>query len=288
VDGVQICLTPIFGKIAGKQEPDVYLFAQTINKPGSVRIRISYPEGIGNGNRQATIDDIEWTGYNGPSDPVGVYGDGVFTSPVTGIIWEYAHATDEGNYPVNGKGIILRRANEPTSLQAVFPNGVGTFSFKYRKAYASTTHFDRQLAVYVDGVQTFLTPLFGTIAGQQERDIYTFSETINQAGSVGIRISYPEGIGNGNRQVTIDEVEWTEYSAVVDGNRNPLKNDVIIHVSDGKIVVNNAATGERIEVYNTLGQRVYQGLIRGETLIPSKPGIVVVKVGNRVQKVVVK
>jgi cyanophycinase len=223
----------------------------------------------------------------------GNYGDGVFTNPASGITWTFAHARAEGtaggtSYPINGKGFMLRRLSAASSLQTTFPNGVGTFSFKYRKAHTGN-EATRQISVYVNGEERFISPAFG--GAGNDKTVHTFSETINEAGPVTIKIAYPttlpDAAASTVRQITIDDIAWTEYTSS-SGVNNPGKSDVLIYAAQGNIVVKNATVGEQIEIYNTLSQRIYQGFVQGETLIPSKPGVAIVKVGNRVQKVVVK
>lgn len=62
-----------------------------------------------------------------------------------------------------------------------------------------------------------------------------------------------------------------------------------IYVRDGKIYVNASAAGQRIEVYNTLGQRLVNVASKegeNEISVPAK-GILLVKVGSQVTKVMV-
>ena len=61
-----------------------------------------------------------------------------------------------------------------------------------------------------------------------------------------------------------------------------------LYVANGTIYF-NAAAGERVEVINTLGQCVYAGTaVDGLNSVAVEVGIVVVKVGNSVGKVVVR
>src|SRR5690606_24735905 len=48
------------------------------------------------------VEDFETT------DISGSYGDGSFTN--NGITWTYAHSRNEGDFPIDGKGLMLRRA----------------------------------------------------------------------------------------------------------------------------------------------------------------------------------
>lgn len=68
-------------------------------------------------------------------------------------------------------------------------------------------------------------------------------------------------------------------------------NDVKIaglYVADGRIHF-SASAGEQVEIYNAVGQRIYQGIaIEGLNSIAVKQGIALVKVGNEAVKVLVK
>ena len=138
------------------------------------------------------------------------YANGSFEG-VEGITFSYVHSRNEGlgtgdDYSIEGKGIILRRADEPSSLEFTLPNGVGNLSFDYRKAFTGGNN-NRQLAVFVNGVQEFVTPMFG--GPNADPTIHNFSEDINVSGPITIKITYPTGTANGNKQITIDNITWT-------------------------------------------------------------------------------
>src|SRR5690554_6102044 len=124
-----------------------------------------------------------------------------------GVTFTYVHSRDEGNYSIDGKGIMLRRTDESSSIEFTLPNGVGNLSFDYKKAFTGGN--ERQLAVFVNGVQEYVTPGFGSGSGA-DATVYTFNENIDKAGPVTIKITYPTGTANGNRQITIDNISWTE------------------------------------------------------------------------------
>ena len=68
---------------------------------------------------------------------------------------------------------------------------------------------------------------------------------------------------------------------------NTVRADVNAWVSNGKINF-HAASGEVVEIYNTLGQRLYNALaVEGQNEVSvSAKGIAIVKVGNRIGKVI--
>ncbi len=132
-----------------------------------------------------------------------------------GVTVNFVHSRNEGlgtddDFAIAGKGLMLRRANEPSSVEFVIPNGVGTFTFSYRKAFTAGTN-TRVLAVVVDGVETTVIPAFG--AAGNDPNVYTSTTTINKPGSVSVKITYPAGTSTGNRQITIDNVSWTAGSS---------------------------------------------------------------------------
>lgn len=64
------------------------------------------------------------------------YSDGYFTNPTTNIKWTYGHSRNDDGFQINGQGLMLRRASD-SYLEATFPNGVGEFTFQYKKAYTN-------------------------------------------------------------------------------------------------------------------------------------------------------
>ncbi|MBV6880046.1 T9SS type A sorting domain-containing protein [Epilithonimonas ginsengisoli] len=179
------------------------------------------------------------------------YANGSFSGETSGVSVDYVHSRDEDTYGITGKGLMLRRSDEPSSVEFTIPNGVGSFTFKYRKAFTGGTN-TRVLAVFVDGVQTTVTPAFG--AAGEDTTVLTSTTPVNKSGSVKIKISYPTGTAAGNKQVTIDDVSWTAYTtmAVVDANNakaNLVKNTIV----SNELIFGASA---KVSVYNTAGQIV--------------------------------
>ncbi len=122
---------------------------------------------------------------------------------------------------------------------------------------------------------------------------------------------YPQDVNGTSHEVT-GLTPATEYSYAVTAKANeetsPVSNEISVTTLndegpgtgiasvtlDGLYAVNgtiyfNAVAGERVEVINTLGQCVYAGAtVDGLNSVAVEAGIVVVKVGNSVGKVVVK
>ncbi len=134
------------------------------------------------------------------------YLDGSFTGN-DGVEWSYVHSRDEGSFPIDGAGIMLRRSNEPSSLSATLSGGLGSISVDTRKAFSGNAQ--RRLELLVNG----------TVAGQFEPDypagetdtVITFTvENIDLPGNVDIR--YRLFGPTGNQQMTLDNVSWTGFA----------------------------------------------------------------------------
>ncbi len=151
------------------------------------------------------------------------YADGTFAGETAGVTVNYVHSRDQDTFGITGKGLMLRRTDESSSVTFLIPNGVGTFSFKYRKAFTGGTN-NRVLAVVVDGVETTVIPAFG--AAGEDTTVYTSNTVINKSGAVTVKITYPAGTQSGNKQVTIDDVIWSA-------------NGVVLGVNDLSTVQNN-------------------------------------------------
>jgi len=135
------------------------------------------------------------------------YANGSFTED--GITYTYVHCRNEGlgtndDNSITGKGIMLRRPNEPSSLEWTIPNGIGTLSFDARKAFSGGNN-NRQLEVLVNGTSVWTSPTFG--ASGEDSTVHPFTVPIDEQGSTTVKIQL---IGaNGNKQVTIDNISWT-------------------------------------------------------------------------------
>lgn len=52
-----------------------------------------------------------------------------------GIEWSYVHSRDEDVSPIDGKGIMLRRPDEPSTIFATIDGGIKDFSVDTRMAF---------------------------------------------------------------------------------------------------------------------------------------------------------
>lgn len=135
------------------------------------------------------------------------YGDATFTG-VNGVSWSVVHGRNEDTFAIETTGIMLRRADEPSSLTGTFVNGIKTFTFQYRKAFTGDTARKYSVDVTNNGVTTtYVLPEFGSGTGDQP-NVYTFTKELNLTGTVVIKI-YATG-ANGNQQMVIDNFKWFE------------------------------------------------------------------------------
>lgn len=193
-----------------------------------------------------------------------LYADGSFAGESAGVTVNYVHSRNEGlgttdDYSIDGKGIMLRRSNEPSSVEFVIPNGVGTFTFKYRKAFTGGEN-NRVLAVHVNGVESTVIAPFG--AAGTDTTVYTSNTEVNQGGTVTIKITYPEGTATGNKQITVDSVSWTAPTLAV--------GDVIatkVNLVKNTVVENNIlfAAKADVQILNMSGQVVKTASVNENT-----------------------
>lgn len=126
-----------------------------------------------------------------------------------GITWNYVHVTGEQGYPINDKGIILRRSGDNSKIySSTISGGIGSFSIQMRKAFTSAG--DRQIALYVNDTWIADSQTFNPSGA--DATIHTFAvNDINIAGDIVIEVRHIQG-GSNNRQLTIDNLSWTGFS----------------------------------------------------------------------------
>ncbi|HOE03691.1 MAG TPA: T9SS type A sorting domain-containing protein [Bacteroidales bacterium] len=143
------------------------------------------------------------------STATATYGDGSFVGN-NDITWNYYHSRNEGDYPINGTGLMLRRASDSKLESGQIPGGIASFEVKMRKAFTGSTA--RQLELYINGQLAGTSESFGAFTGADET-IYTFAvDNINVAGSFTMMIKCV-GESDFNSQITIDDISWTQFSS---------------------------------------------------------------------------
>ncbi|GGW55106.1 putative secreted protein (Por secretion system target) [Winogradskyella epiphytica] len=175
------------------------------------------------------------------------YSDGSFTG--TDATWTYTHSRDQGDYPINGNGIMLRRANEPSSLSATISGGIGNFSVNTRKAF--TGGAQRKLELLANGVVVAqFEPEYG--AGEDTTVIPFIVEDINIPGDVDVMLRLYGS--DGNQQMVLDDISWTGYTGVAIPTvaiTSPGDNDVLIAGTTStnvEFTTANLAGGETVTV----------------------------------------
>ncbi|MFO7978946.1 MAG: choice-of-anchor J domain-containing protein [Bacteroidales bacterium] len=137
------------------------------------------------------------------------YADGSFTGD-NSIVWNYVHSRDQGDYPIDGNGIMLRRADEPSSLSATFEGGIGDFSVDTRKAFTGNTQ--RRLELVINGtVVAQFEPTYGD--GTDETVIPFVEQAINTPGTIDLELRLYGA--DGNQQMTLDNISWTGFAGEV-------------------------------------------------------------------------
>lgn len=135
------------------------------------------------------------------------YSDGSFVGN-NGIVWNYFHSRDTGAYPINGKGLMLRRGSDSKLVSNPIPGGIGSFEVKMRKAFTGST--PRQLELYINNNLIATSDEFGAFTGADET-VFTFSvQDINIPGDF-VMMLKPVSTSETNRQITIDDISWTGY-----------------------------------------------------------------------------
>lgn len=179
----------------------------------------------------------------------GSYLDGSFTG-VNGIEWTFVHARNEGNFPIDGAGIMLRRADEPSSLSATLPNGISDFSVDTRKAFTGNAQRRLELVINGDVVQQF-EPEYPD--GETDLVVPFIVNGINEEGPVVLELRLFGA--NGNQQMTLDNLTWTDFGEAgstslnvispAEGQEfNPTFTSLGVNLSVGGFELSSSATAE--------------------------------------------
>lgn len=233
----------------------------------------------------ATAYDGTFCSWNG-NDAIGLFKDDVLidifgvpdSDPDTG--WSVAGITDAT------KDHILIRKPSITSPTTDWAASAGTTAddsqwivsdFDYN-ATDQTTNLGSHT---MDGFGTTLHPIAGspfTVSGTETSKVIT---GLSPATTYYYKVV---AISGSVRSAASNEIAASTLSVGVPSMT--LRN---IYVRDGKIYVNASAAGQRIEVYNTVGQRLVNVASKegeNEISVPAK-GILLVKAGSQVTKVMV-
>nr|MBP8992846.1 T9SS type A sorting domain-containing protein [Bacteroidales bacterium] len=125
------------------------------------------------------------------------------------IEWIYKHSRDEGDYAINGKGLMLRNAFESSIESEVLSGGISSLEVKYRKAFTAAK--ERGIELYINNELKGTSEVIPGVSGENTT-IYTLSESaLNVPGDFVIKIKIA-GNDTQNRQITIDDISWTGYA----------------------------------------------------------------------------
>lgn len=133
------------------------------------------------------------------------YGNNSFEG-ANGVTWSFVESRDVGAYPIEGKGIMLRRESGGSKLtSSSISGGISALSFEMRKAFTGTAN--RQVEVFINGTSIGTSEIFGNFSGE-DASVYTFDVSgMAVAGDFEIEIrNIQEG------QIIIDNLSWTSYS----------------------------------------------------------------------------
>lgn len=141
----------------------------------------------------------------------GSYEDASFVGD-DGFTWTYVHSRDQNIYPIDGNGIMLRRANEPSSLSATIEGGIGNFSVDTRKAFSGNAQRNLELVINGEVVEQFM-PAFAD--GDEDDTVFVFEvNDINVEGQFTLELRL---FGDsGNQQIILDNIEWTGFDPCAD------------------------------------------------------------------------
>ena len=184
------------------------------------------------------------------------YADGSFQEGSVTVT--YVHSRNEGlgttdNFSIQGKGIMLRRADEPSSVTFTIPNGVGEFQFQYRKAFTGGNV--RALAVVVENEEIGVTPEFGEGSGANA-EIYTYTVPVQSAGNTNVKITYRNGFDPGNRQATIDNVKWSAYGTTLSTINYEVAQKSLQNTVWSDVASFSSKSNAKVEIFNANGQLV--------------------------------
>lgn len=192
--------------------------------------------------------------FDGLSNTDGTSYTTVNFSGADNTTWALASArviNTSANYNINGSSVILNSGGTAT---ITFPNGVGTLTYQYRKAFTGKTA--RTMQVSVDGVVAATSAQFGSGSGEQTT-VYTQTVEINRAGSVTVEI---KALG---AQVTIDNVSWTAPDVLAVYDANTSKKSLVKNTSVENDLV--FAAKSDVKVYNVNGQIVKSASVNENT-----------------------
>ena len=166
---------------------------------------------------------------------------------------------------------------------------VGTYTFDVNDTYMAGT-FGNEYSSWVNvsaaGVETSLAITAGTVTITNNGAGYTVVYNLTDENSVVHTGTYALGTD----VIGIYDQDGNDYAASIDDETaiNHVEASLDVYTHNGNIVV-PAEAGQRIEVYNMMGQTLYSGMAQNaETTISglATQQVLVVRAGNKTAKVV--
>ena len=148
--------------------------------------------------------------FEGTTLPTGTNYNNANYTGFKGLKWNFVHVQEASNasgsdYGINGKGVLLRRANEPSSMEVTIPGGISKFSFDFRRAYDGTA--ERRIEVLVNGERYLVHQGPLNDDGGSRVLTYTYNgPEITEDVTIKIQMFG----STGNQHVVIDNFSWTE------------------------------------------------------------------------------
>lgn len=136
------------------------------------------------------------------------YADGSFIGNGN-ITWNYTQSRDVDTFPINGKGLLLRRASVSKLQSGTIGGGISSFQVSMLKAYTNAQ--PRQLELYINGELKGTSQEFGVLP-EDDATVHIFTvNNINVPGDFTIMIKNV-GDSDFNRQTVIDDISWTAFA----------------------------------------------------------------------------
>ena len=211
-------------------------------------------------------------------------GQNFYTSLYSDMTWGedaetgYSVPTSEGNYMY-----LDAYAATTTSF-------VGTYTFDADDTYAAGTFsagYSGWVNVDASGVETDLALTAGTVTITNNGAGYTVVYSVTDENSTVHTGTYAFD----SSVFGIYDEDGNDYSATIVDDATAISHveaSLEVYTRNGNIVV-PAEAGQRVEVYNMMGQTVYNGIAQsGETVIAglSTQQVLVVRAGNKTAKVI--
>ncbi|OEH93640.1 chitobiase/beta-hexosaminidase C-terminal domain-containing protein [Bacillus solimangrovi] len=158
------------------------------------------------------------------------------------VTWSYVASRDEGDYPIDGKGVMLRRSSDTSSITSgLIEDGISSFSVDLKKGFTGSGN--RQVELYING------ELKGTSEAFDDTDVHNFSvDNLDIAGEVEIKL-----VNVTEKQIVIDNISWTSFDGEVTQASKVKASIGSGEVTEGTEIVLSTSTDDASIYYTTDG-----------------------------------